>query len=251
MSGAVAGVNIALGIGYMLLAVLVAVELQRQWKEPGVWRFGAALAAIAFTCGPHHLAHGMHVGFEHEVAGRLDLVSVLVGIPPAAVFVWLRLEALTGRRGDRVIAGNPGWIQVMPIAAGAYFAVVVIMGIGMLRRAEGLSLEGLLNLAAAVVFGWVTAVFLRTQRRNHAVTGEWSLSGLALVGLFGTCTVMHTAVAMQVTAQVRSLDIHLVTIDGLGVLAAMWFLGIVRAMTRDAPQDWEAGAAATAGWVTD
>lgn len=245
MNGAVGGVNIVLGLGYTLLAVLVAIELQRQWKEPGVWQFGAALAAIAFTCGPHHLTHGVHVGFEHEVAGRLDLVSVLVGIPPAAVFVWLRLEALTGRQGDRFIAGNPGWIQAMPLAAGAYFAVVVIMGVEMLRRAEGLSVEGLLSLVAAVVFGWVTVVFLRTQRRNRAADGGWSLSGLALLGLFGTCAVMHTAVAMQATAQVRSPDIHLVTVDGLGVLAAVWFLGIVRAMTREVR--WDAVEAATAG----
>ena len=247
MNGAVAGVNIGLGIGYLLLATLVAVELQQKWKEPGVWQFGAALTAIAFTCGPHHLAHGVHVGFEHEVAGRLDLVSVLVGMPPAAVFVWLRLEALTGRRGDRVITGNPGWLQALPVAAGAYFAVVVMVGIGMMRRAEGLSLEGLLNVAAAVVFALVAAVLLRTQLRNHAVTGEWSLSGLALLGLFGTCTIMHTAVAMQVTAQVRSLDIHLVTIDGLGVLAAMWFLKVVRAMTRDAQRNWDAADAVAVG----
>jgi hypothetical protein len=58
---------------------------------------------------------------------------------------------------------------------------------------------------------------------------------------------MHVAVAMQATSQVRTLDIHLVTVDGLGVLAALWFLAVVRSMTRDTTRDWDAVEAATAG----
>jgi hypothetical protein len=248
VNGAVGGVNIALGLGYLLLGALVVIELQRQWRAPGVWQFGAALSAIALTCGPHHLTHGVHVGFEHDFAGHLDLVTVLVGIPPAAVFVWLRLETLVGGRGDRHIAGTPGWLQAVPVAAGAYFAIVVMVGVGMMRRSPGLSIDGLLGVASATVFALVAVVLVRTQLRNRAETGGWSLSGLGLVGLFGTCTVMHAAVAMQTTSQVRSLDVHLVTVDGLGVLAALWFLGVVRAMTRDAKREWEAvGSAATAG----
>ncbi|MEY2478756.1 MAG: hypothetical protein QOG87_4071 [Actinomycetota bacterium] len=248
MNGAVGGANIALGLGYLLLGTIVAIELVRQWREPGVWQFGAALTAIAFTCGPHHLTHGVHVGFEHEVAGRLDLVTTLVGIPPAAVFVWLRLEALVGKRGDRLIAGTPGWIQALPVAAGAYFAIVLTVGFGMMRRSPGLSLDGLLSLASAGLFAGVALVFARTQLRNREALGGWSLSGLGLLGLFGTCAVMHTAVAMEATSQVRSLDIHLVTVDVMGVLAALWFLAVVRAMTRGARREWDAvGNAATAG----
>jgi hypothetical protein len=245
VNAAVGGVNILLGLGYLVLAFIVALELMRQWREPGVWQFGAALTAIAFTCGPHHLIHGVHVAFEQDVAGRLDLMTVLVGLLPAGVFVWLRLEALTGRRGDRFIAGNPGWLQLAPVAVGAYLAVVAVVGIGMMRRAPGLALDGLLSVAAGAVFGWVAVVLLRTQLRNRSATGGWSLSGLGLVGLFGTCAVMHTAVAMEATSQVRSLDAHLVTVDVLGVLAALWFLGVVRAMTREVTTEW--GETATVG----
>jgi hypothetical protein len=248
VNGVVGGVNIALGIGYMLLAILVVMELQRQWREQGVWQFGAALAAIALTCGPHHLTHGVHVGFEHQLAGRLDLVTVLVGMPPAAVFVWLRLEALAGKSGDRLIVGTPGWLQALPVIAGAYLAVVVTVGVGMLRTSPGLSVDGLLNLTSAVLFGWVSAILVRTQLRNRPEIGGWSLSGLALVSLFSTCTVMHLAVAMEATAQVRSLDIHLVTVNVMGVLAAVWFLGVVRAMTRESRREWDVVAhVATAG----
>ena len=248
MSGAVGGVNIVLGIGYMLLAALVVIELQRQWREPGVWQFGAALAAIALTCGPHHLTHGAHVGLEGQPAGRLDLVTVLVGMPPAAIFVWLRLEALTGKRGDRLIAGTPGWLQALPVAAGAYVAVVVTVGVGLIRTAPGLSTGGLLSLASAIVFGWVSVILGRTQLRNRSEAGGWSLSGLSLVSLFSTCTVMHLAVAMEATAQGRTLDSHLVTVNVMGVGAALWFLAVVRNMTKEPKRQWEGvGQTAAAG----
>jgi hypothetical protein len=120
------------------------------------------------------------------------------------------------------------------VAAGAYFAIVLMVGVGMLRRSPGLTLEGLLSLASAGVFAWVAFVLVRTQLRNRAAVGGWSLSGLGLVGLFGTCTVMHVALAMEATANLRSMDVHLVAVDVLGVLAAVWFLAVVRAMTRDA-----------------
>ena len=248
MNAAVGGVNLVLGLGYLVLGAIVFIELLRQWREPGVWQVGAALTAIAFTCGPHHLIHGVHVAFEHHPAGRLDLVTVLVGLPPAGVFVWLRFEALTGNRGDRHIGGTPGWMQTFPVAVGAYVALVLWVGIGMLRRAPGLSLEGLLSLASAAVFGSVAVVLTRTQLRNRAATGGWSLSGLGLAGLFASCSVMHAAVAMEMTAQVRTLDVHLVAVNALGVFAALWFLGVVRAMTREARRSWEAVAStATAG----
>jgi hypothetical protein len=248
MTASVATANLVLGAGYLLLACIVLIELYRHWREPGVGHFGLALAAIAFTCGPHHVAHGMHVGFEHQLAGRLDLVTVLVGLPPAAVFVWLRLEALGGRQGDRIITGTPAWIQALPAAGGAYVAMVLVVGLGMINRASTLSAEGVLSLASAGLFGWVAALLLRTQIRNRAAIGGWSLSGLSLFGLFATCSVMHTAVAMEMASQVRPLDVHLLAVDGAGIAAAMWFLVVVRAMTREVQREWgAAGSAAPAG----
>lgn len=247
MTGAVAGANIVLGFGYLVLAVIVFYELIRQWREPGVWQFGAALTAIAFTCGPHHVAHGIHVGFEGQAAGRLDLVTVLMGMPPAAVFVWLRVEALLGRRGDRVIGGTPAWIQLMPAAAGLYVGMVLAVGAGLMVKATALSFEGLLSVASAVVFGWIAVVLLRTQLQTRAAAGGWSTSGLALLGLFATCAVMHAAAAMEAAAQVRPIDVHLATVDGLGVLAAVWFLVVVRAMTREAADEWGAVEPTAAG----
>src|SRR4051812_36876576 len=142
MTPVVASANLLLGAAYLALGVIVLIELRSNWGEPDVWRFGAALAAMAFTCGPHHVTHGMHVGFEHQGAGRLDLVTVLVGLPPAMVFLGLRIEALTGRRGDRWIAGNPGWVQALPVATGAYVATVVTAGPAMMATAPTPSVPG-------------------------------------------------------------------------------------------------------------
>jgi hypothetical protein len=237
---AVAAANLLLGAAYLALGTIVLLELRSQWRAPGVWRFGAALAAMALTCGPHHVTHGMHVGFEHHPAGRLDLVTVLVGLPPALVFLWLRLEALTGRRGDRWIAGSPGWLQALPVATGAYVAAVVTAGFAMMATAPSLSAQGALGLATGTVFVTVAWLLLRTQLRNRHDMGGWSLSGLALAGLFTTCAVMHVAVAMEMAARVQQLDVHLMLVDGAAVAAAGWFVSVVRALTREARTNWEA-----------
>jgi len=243
----VAGANLALGAAYLALGVIVLIELRAQWGDPGAWRFGAALAAMAFTCGPHHVTHGMHVGFEHHGAGRLDLVTVLVGLPPAAIFLWLRVEALTHRRGDRWIEGSPGWIQALPVATGAYVATVVTAGLAMMASAPTISGEGVLGVATATLFGVVAWLLLRTQLRNRPDTGGGSLSGLALAGLFASCAVMHLAVAMEMAAGVQRLDAHLLIVDGLAVVASGWFLSVVRALVRQTRTDWEAaGVAPTA-----
>jgi hypothetical protein len=235
----VAGANLLLGAAYLALGVIVLVELRSNWGEPGVWHFGAALAAMAFTCGPHHVTHGMHVGFEHHGAGRLDLVTVLVGLPPAIVFLWLRVEALSGRRGDRWIAGNPGWVQALPVATGAYVAAVVTAGMAMMATAPTLSMQGALGVATASVFAVIAWLLLRTQLRNRPDAGGWSLSGLALAGLFASCAVMHLAVAMEMAAGRQRLDLHLLFVDGAAVAAAGWFLSVVWALARRTRTDWD------------
>ena len=74
----------------------------------GFSHFGAAWIAMAFTCGPHHWVHGVHLGFEGRAAGVLDFVAVLVGVPAGVIWFLLRVEAFRGGRGDRFIRGTPG-----------------------------------------------------------------------------------------------------------------------------------------------
>src|ERR1043165_10288562 len=101
---AVALTNLILGLAYTSYGVMTAVELKRGWKTLGFSHFGAAWIAMAFTCGPHHLVHGVHILFEGRVGGPLDLLAVAVGFPAGVVFLGLRLEAFFGGRGDRFIS---------------------------------------------------------------------------------------------------------------------------------------------------
>ena len=247
MRAAVATGNLALGVAYLALGALVLLDLQRQRSDRGVWQMGAALAALCVTCGPHHVVHGFHVGFEHHPAGRLDLVTVFVGLPPGVLFLWLRGEALAGGRGDRLIAGTPGWIQALPVATGAYVGALLLVGIGMLIAAPGVSVEGIIGLTTFTLFSLIAVVLVRTQVRNRAALGGWSLSGLGLSAVFVTCAAMHAAVAMETAAGVRTLDVHMVTVDVAAILAAGWFLQVVRSLTRAARDEWGAvGPAAAA-----
>jgi hypothetical protein len=82
--------------------------MRRDWRSFGFSHFGAAWIAMAFTCGPHHLAHGIHVGLEGRPGGPLDLLAVVVGLPVGVGWLSLRLEAFFGGRGDRFILGEPG-----------------------------------------------------------------------------------------------------------------------------------------------
>jgi hypothetical protein len=246
MTTAVATGNIILGLAYLGLGALVLLDLYRQRSERGVWQMGAALAALCFTCGPHHVVHGVHVGFEHHPAGRLDLVTVLVGLPPGVLFLWLRAEALGGGRGDRLIAGTPGWVQALPVATGAYVGALLFVGIGLMARAQTLSVQGLVGLTTFALFSWIGVVLVRTQVRNRPELEGWSLSGLGLSAVFITCATMHAAVAMETAAGVRSLDVHMVVVDLGAIVAAGWFLHVVRSLTRAVRDEWNAVGPATA-----
>lgn len=247
MSTAVATGNIVLGVAYLVLGAIVLLDLHRQRSERGVWQMGAALAALCFTCGPHHVVHGVHVGFENVPAGRLDLVTVMVALPPGILFLWLRAEALTGGRGDRLVANTPGWVQALPVATGAYVGALLFVGLGIMVRADQLSVDGLIGLTTFTLFSTIAVVLVRTQVRNRPALGGWSLSGLGLTAVFITCASTHAAVAMQAAAGVRPLDVHMAMVDVGAIAAAGWFLQVVRSLTRAASDEYATGpAAATA-----
>ncbi|HET9444550.1 MAG TPA: hypothetical protein VFO65_14590, partial [Acidimicrobiales bacterium] len=111
MTAAVAVVNVVLGLAYCGYGVVTMVEMARDWRTFGFSHFGAAWTCMAFTCGPHHLAHGIHVGLEGRPGGPLDLLAVLVGLPVGVLWLYLRLEAFGGGRGDRFVPGTPWWLR--------------------------------------------------------------------------------------------------------------------------------------------
>src|SRR5687767_9975929 len=125
MTTALAAFHVMLGIAYTGYGVITALEMRRDWKSFGFSHFGAAWICMAFTCGPHHLAHGVHLGVEGRNGGPLDLAAVLVGLPAGVIWLYLRLEAFFGGRGDRYIPGTPRWLRAGPPAAVVYISVLV------------------------------------------------------------------------------------------------------------------------------
>src|SRR6266481_6314344 len=110
MRMSVAIVNLILGSVYTSYGIMTIVDLKRGWKTMGFSHFGAAWIAMAFTCGPHHFEHGVHVALYGRRGGALDLIAVLVGLPAGVAWFLLRVEALFGGRGDRFVPGSPRWV---------------------------------------------------------------------------------------------------------------------------------------------
>lgn len=122
--------NLILGLVYTQYGTMTAIEMRRNWRKMGFSHFGAAWIAMAFTCGPHHFVHGTHVLFEGRTGGPLDLVAVLVGFPAGVIWFLLRLEGFFGGRGDRFVAGTPGWVAAIPFAAGIYVGIMLAIVAG-------------------------------------------------------------------------------------------------------------------------
>jgi hypothetical protein len=245
---ALALTNLLLGLAYTGYGVITAVEMRRDWRAFGFSRFGAAWIAMAFTCGPHHLAHGVHLAFEGRHAGPLDLLAVVVGLPAGITWLALRIEAFRGGRGDRFIVGDPAWLRAVPAASGLYLGVLTLTSIALLGgeydvEARSLIVANFLLVGIYTAIGWF---ILRTQLRNHPVIGGWSVSGLCLSVIFPTCALMHGVWAVYALKGTYHNDIHGAVIDWLSVPAALYFLFVVRRLYQNSLHDWNQGPDAVA-----
>jgi hypothetical protein len=229
--------NVALGLAYTTYGLITIVDLKRGWKTMGFSHFGAAWIAMAFTCGPHHLVHGLHLLAEGRAAGPLDLVAVAVGLPAGVVFLGLRVEATLGGRGDRFIGGSPLWLRSLPTVAAAY---VTVLALAVFRLGSyGVPDKVAPNLVLIVLYFMIGYFLLRTQLRNRGVAQGWSASGIALTIVFPTCGLMHGVFALYAaTGLYHDVDWHGVTIDWLAVPAAIYFLWVVRNLYRQSFRDW-------------
>lgn len=237
MTPAVAIVNLVLGAAYCGYGVMTAIEMRRDRRIFGFSHFGLAWIFTAFTCGPHHLAHGVHLAFEGRAGQPLDLVSVVVGLPVGLVWLSLRVEAFVGGRGDRFIPGTPPWLRAAPTLAAVFVttlaAAALQVGAGR-RLGSVVAANGLL----LVVYGAIGWCLLRTQLRNRAAMGGWSVFGLSLTAVMGTCALMHAVWALYASTGAYHGDVHAVVIDWLSVPAGLYCLSVVRSLYRDSRRDW-------------
>ncbi|MGH2830278.1 MAG: hypothetical protein ACRDJM_07320 [Actinomycetota bacterium] len=238
MRTSVALVNLVLGVAYTSYGVMTLIELKCDWKTMGFSHFGAAWVAMAFTCGPHHLAHGLHVGFEGRAPGGIDLAAVLVGLPVGVIWLGLRVEAFAGGRGDRFVSDTPRWLAAMPALGAAYLGALAVAAMTMAFKGFLLPAMAVPNILLFGIYMTIGYFLLRTQLRNRPAAGGWSVSGLSLTTVFPTCAVMHAVWVMYAATGVWSFDVHGFAIDWLGVPAGLYFLWVVRGLYHDALKDW-------------
>lgn len=245
--------NLLVGMGYVGLGLLSAWEAATQYRYRGLSRFGVGFSLMAASCGPHHLVHGWCVLQGAAVTTPMLLVT-LTGLPAGVVFCGLRCEAMLQGRGDRTVSVNG------PVMAGAAIALLIavsvvagwamasppplptvicttqgiqswfdVSGVG----AGGPSLVMFSNLWVTFTYAMVGWYLIDTQIRRYVSTHSWSLSGLALAGVFPTCAAMHLILALT-----SGPDTSTLVFDLIGVPASVYFLWVVKQLHADSAIDW-------------
>lgn len=232
----VALANVITGLVYTTYGLMTIAELRRHWRTRGPSHFGLAWVAMAFTCGPHHLEHGLHVLVD-GTAGTVDLIAITVGLPAGIIFFLLRVEAMRGGTGDRTASETLGAI-ITPAVLGAASVAAAVAATRALE--DGLRLSWTLapNLLLVGLYLAIAATLAATQAHNRAARGTWSLSGLSLTVVFVTCAVMHGSWVVHVSQGLYEVHGHLVAIDVLAVPAAIYFLWVVGELHRGRLPDW-------------
>ncbi len=237
MTSVVAVLNIILGAVYVIIGVLIVIDMKRNWKTMGWSHFGLAFIALAFTCGPHHFIHGVHIAFEGRSSGVLDLVAVGIGMPAAAIWAFLRVESLAGGRGDRFISDTPAWMHAIPIVSAA--ALTGLLSFVLTRGGDlKLSASILPNALLVGIYLTIGYFLLRTQLQNRGPLGGWSVSGISLTLVFPTCAMMHAVYGYYSATGRYHYDVHGFVIDWVAVPAGLYFLWVVRSLYRDSLRDW-------------
>jgi hypothetical protein len=240
--------NVALGCVYTSYGIMTAIDLKRGWRTSGFSHFGAAWLVMAFTCGPHHLEHGLHQLWSGRPGAGLELVALVVGAPAGVTWFLLRIEALKGGRGDRPLEGTPTWLRLAPTSFVVY-VVGLLAAVALLLVADGGTFGPRLtpNVLLVGLYTMVGYYLLKTQLRRHRNEGGWSLSGVSLTAVFPTCALMHLTWLAYAVTGTYDLEWHLRVIDWLSVPAAIYFLWVVRALSQNALTDWNKTAVAGAG----
>lgn len=252
MIAAVAGLNILLGLVYTQYGTMTIIDMRRSWRTLGFSHFGAAWIAMAFTCGPHHLVHGLHVAFGGRPGGILDVVAVGIGAPAGIAWFLLRVEAFRGGRGDRIVEGTPPWVFMLPTLAGVYVASLAAAMIADAHAPGVFQWQVLPNLLLVAIYMTIGYYLLRTQLHNHSALRGWSLSGLSLAIIFPTCALMHGVWAYYGMTGSYQYDPHGFVIDWLAVPAGLYFLWVVQGLYRMRIDDWNTapmGESAQPGYV--
>jgi hypothetical protein len=246
--------NLAIGLAYAGLGLLSVWEAISLHRYRGWSRFGIGFSLMAASCGPHHLVHGWYV-LQGESVSWPMFAATLIGLPAGLIFVLLRFETMWGGQGERLVAASPhrvallvgtfavvaGWLAAWAFAqpgADAAFQVVCTSA-GLVTRAAApgggidfASVTFLANAFVTVTYGMVGWYLADHQVRRHLTSGAWSLSGVALTGVFFTCAQMHL---IDATTQGSG---WMLIFDLIGIPASVYFLRVVKQVHSDSVLDW-------------
>jgi hypothetical protein len=244
--------NLLIGVAYAGLGLLSAWETIGLHRYRGWSRFGLGFSMMAASCGPHHLVHGWHV-LQGESVSWPMFAATVIGLPAGLAFVLLRFETVWGGQGERWVAVSSeravllvgaftivvGWLAAWAFAQpGADFAFQALCSaagvIAPVPEAgvEVASVTFLANLVVTVTYGMVGWYLADHQVRRHLTTGIWSLSGVALAGVFFTCALMHF---IDATTHGNGL---MLIFDLFGIPASVYFLWVVKQVHNDSVMDW-------------
>jgi hypothetical protein len=163
-----------------------------------------------------------------------------VGAPPGIIWFLLRVEAIRGGRGDRIVRSEARWVP--------WSAAFLVAGAVGLTAAFALLPGGYTfgptyspNVLLVWLYVLVGYYLLKTQLAQRAESGSWSLSGLSLTGVFFTCASMHATWLAYAATGRYTVDVHGLVIDWLAVPAAAYFLWVVRCLQQGTLPDWNVG----------
>ena len=223
---------LATGVAYTALGVIAFYELIRHRRDRGFSHFGLAFGVMAFTCGPHHLVHAYrHLVLQEPAHGPM-LAALAIGTVPAVAFIGLRLEAAFGGRGDRLVRNSkifPALPWIIVAASGATLWEA-------LRHAVAMDVDLRVLVPNVVLFvnyclvGYFTA---RTQLARRPLLDGWSLSGVAMSGVFLTCAMSHLVAGVLTGSNPAG-----VFFDNLGVPSSIYFMWAVYRVNKDSERDW-------------
>ena len=238
MAIAAAILNLALAVVYIGIGTLIAIDLEQQIRRRGWSHFGISWLAIMYTCGAHHLVHGVHLLAEGRQIGALDVIAVLMGLPAGGIWTLLRIEAARGGRGDRYVRGTPTWLRGAAIGFVAVTTGIAVVVLPALLSSDRWDTRLLPNVLLALLYVGIGAVLLRGQLRNLTELGGWSTSGLSLMMIFPTCAVMHAVYVVYAVTGTFAPDYHGLWVDWIGVPAAVYFLWVVVGLETGTVKDW-------------
>jgi len=246
--------NLAVGLAYAGLGLLSVWETVSLHRYRGWSRFGMGFAMMAASCGPHHLVHGWHVLAGEAVTVPM-LAVTLIGLPAGLIFVLLRLETVFGGQGERLFAASPDRVAMF---VGGFTAVAGVLAASAFMQPASASLFQLIcapstfaaraaaldsgidfasvmfvtNVFVTVTYGMVGWYLADCQVRRYLTNGIWSLSGVALTGVFFTCAQMHLIDATS------GGNAPILFFDLMGVPASVYFLWVVKLVHNDSVMDW-------------